>query len=507
MPEINLKLRGLSDLPPWELGLADGAYSELQNVTFRRGFADRVAGESLAISTGQDTPQNLLNVFSLSSNNWVITAIDTVQVFDGTPVLDDITPGGWASLPGKGSVSSSLLNGYAIVNVTNQVAGWSWLPGDASLTALPNSPNCRAIRALGNFLVGFDTEQSVATTDWIVSEETVAWSDASEDIPATWIPAVGNQAGSIRLGATTGPVIDGSALRGRTMLVGKSDALYLMDFVGGQSIFSFRLLTNKTGILSRNCMTLSFEGKIYGMSASDFWVSDGSNVQSIADNKVRRTYVENLAEDGEGSFCVVNAAEREVWFCPVTENGWIERAYVYDIDANVFGLRLFANLAHASTGINSVTVDDSWAGGSADDWDTGPDVSWNFATTSPQLQLLAQIDAVDTGFSWTDLNPDTRFAGVERAGIKGDSDRIMTCSRIWIDGELPADGLTVIIGARYADADNYIDANAVTIFPGDRWVSVMSKGRDFRVQIGGVTAQVWSIQRIGLDLADSGGRF
>ena len=83
----------------------------------------------------------------------------------------------------------------------------------------------------------------------------------------------------------------------------------------------------------------------------------------------------------------------------------------------------------------------------------------------------------------------------------------MTCTRIWIDGELPVTGIDVTMGSNFADDDPYTFGPTVKMFPGDRWVSVMSKGRSFAVFLQGLGVEPWSIQRIGLDVNEAGGRF
>jgi len=280
-----------------------------------------------------------------------------------------------------------------------------------------------------------------------------------------------------------------------------------MTFIGGQSIFDFRLLTDKVGILTRNCMSKSFEGKIYFMWGAGFFVTDGTQVIDLSENKVRRTFVASLADDAAGSFVAVNPLSREVWYVPVTGSGQQSRAYVFDIDNGTWGIRDFSAVAYATSGINSVAFDDSWDTGPNTDWDTGGDISWRERSASPQQQLMAWIDPDSTNMNWADLNIDTRTATLTREAIKDDSDLVGTVTRVWIDGEVPQNGLTVSLSSRYADGDNYGSPVTGLLLPSDRWLSLIAKGRDFRVQVSNTGPDLWSLSRVGLDLAESGGQF
>ncbi|GAG21221.1 unnamed protein product, partial [marine sediment metagenome] len=247
---------------------------------------------------------------------------------------------------------------------------------------------------------------------------------------------------------------------------------------------------------------------VYLLSGDGAFVTDGSQVHPLFEDKVRDEYIENLAEDARGSFVALNPLNREVLFCPVTSGEFPVFAYVLDVDSGEIGKRSFPNgIGHALHGFSSQTVDDSWDGGSATSWDGGPAISWDTRSASPQTQLLQWTEPLAVGGQtyWADLNADSRVGRLVREGIQPDGDGVFLANRIWLDGEIPASGLTVSLASRYNDTDLYAGGGTTQYTQAGRWISLAAKGRDFRVEISG--NEQFSIQRIGLELADTQAKF
>ena len=111
MPELNLKLNGISDLPPWEAGTR---WTDCINMVMRRGFADRVRGDD---ATGVTVPvalSYLINMFG-TFNWWLMAGSSAVSIWDGSGAADNVTPTDYASSV-KGGLTGGTLNGYGILN-------------------------------------------------------------------------------------------------------------------------------------------------------------------------------------------------------------------------------------------------------------------------------------------------------------------------------------------------------------------------------------------------------
>lgn len=525
MPQANLKLNGLQlDLPAWE---AEARYTGAKNIRFSRGFAERVKGDSILYSaqSTEDVIEYAVNSFDASGNYWLAAGENEVVVTDGT-TWKTITPASFVTATENNTWTGGVLNGVPFLNCVDEEVGYYWdkVFGTPNLMQdLPNSPDVKAMRPYRNFLVGMDTSND-AGTSWDNTEETVAWSAeaAANSIPATWIPATDNLAGSFQLGATTGPVIDGIQLR-NDFIIGKSDGIHVMTFVGVPLVMAQRQLWGKSGILARNCLA-EFEGKVYILANNDFLVTDGTNITSIADNKIRRHVFEQLAADPARSFCAVSPTTREVWFCPllVSATKYPDQIFTYDIDTGEWGHRYIyltdaatrSEVAFAVDGVNSTTATDSWDGGDAIDWDDETSLIWNYAVTSPPTKAMVWVHPDNNTAGTTgalmvaDGETDTRDARIQRDGIQLAGDGVATVRRVWLDAELPSGAsISVRVGARYSDSEGYTYAPTVTYSSTDRYASVMAKGRDFSVILESDGSDLWSVQRIGLEAVEAGGRF
>ena len=86
----------------------------------------------------------------------------------------------------------------------------------------------------------------------------VRWSDSSTTIPTTWVAGATNDAGTNTIGDDGDFIVDGFQLINLLYLQERST--WLMNYIGGNLVFSFQKLFNDTGILSRNC-AVEFDGK------------------------------------------------------------------------------------------------------------------------------------------------------------------------------------------------------------------------------------------------------
>ena len=68
---------------------------------------------------------------------------------------------------------------------------------------------------------------------------------------------------------------------------------WLMNYIGGNLVFSFQKLFNDTGILSRNC-ACEYNGKHFVVTNGDLIVHNGVSKQSVASNVVKRTLFADL---------------------------------------------------------------------------------------------------------------------------------------------------------------------------------------------------------------------
>ena len=80
-------------------------------------------------------------------------------------------------------------------------------------------------------------------------------------------------------------IVDGRQLRNAFFIYSR-DQVYRMDFIGGNSIFSFKKVFDKSGLINSNCV-IEAENRHYCFGLDDIYTHDGTQKKSIADERVR----------------------------------------------------------------------------------------------------------------------------------------------------------------------------------------------------------------------------
>ncbi|MCP4169332.1 MAG: hypothetical protein GY758_01010 [Fuerstiella sp.] len=515
MPRATIKLSGINvDLPPWEV---PENWTGGENIHFRRGFADRVDGD-FPFLTVTPIPEYIVNSFDAVGNWWVSASVEQIEANSGAG-WTDITPLTYVDANTANGWTGGVFNGNVILNSVDNANGWYWDKVDTEMQDLPNSPTVKAMRPYRDFLIGMDTSDEIDTSNYQVAEEGIAWSNAAVDIPDTWIPTTSNFAGGRVLGATSGPVLDGIQLRD-AFIIGKSDSIHVMNFIGGQQVMAIRQLETSGGILARNCLA-EFENVVYMLTnTGDILATDGSNIASIADNMVRDTIFAQLAGGAPRSFVAINKTARELWVCPqLNLVKYPQIIFVFDIDTKQWGLRSVygtagdgwpnTGVAHAVSGVNSSTTVDTWDGGGSETWDTLDGKIWNQSAASPNVlrMIFASPEFGPGHLMEADGSVDIRPARAQKDGIRlGDGDEVVTIRRMWLDAETNA-AFHVELGARYGDNDPYVYAPAQDYGPDTQYIPVMSKGREFSVRLTSTGGLSWSNQSLGFEFSAAAGRF
>jgi hypothetical protein len=157
-----------------------------------------------------------------------------------------------------------------------------------------------------------------------------------------------------------------------------------MSFVGGAKVMDFRLLSQQTGAIARNCIaTFVSNGPkhaVFGLD--DCSVTDGTNIAFLLENKWRRWIYTRIDTDYYmNSFTVAHPREQEIWFCfPEGGSRVCTMALIWNWATNQFGIRELPEAACGTAGIVTSTGepwDTDWV-----TWD-GDTVIWNEDGGSP----------------------------------------------------------------------------------------------------------------------------
>ncbi len=426
------------DLEPHDVGIEE--YTSGRNVVFRDAFAERVQGVRDVFGDPIGPPVHLHPELTSAAAFWTygtreatekLGVTDGAAHFDITPaagiVTDPTIPQPW---------TSGSLNGVPFYNWgSGTPVFWDLQTGNIAqdLPGWETDATCRAMGSFKNYLIAMDYTDGGGQR----FAQLVRWSDAAEpgSLPQTWAPAPDNDAGSLSVAETVGPLIDGRTLRNQFILY-KQRATHTLDFVGGTFIFALRTLFTTSGVLTRNCIQ-EFRGRHVVLTDGDVILTDGHSVQSIIDRRMRRFLFASIDPVFfVNSFVAQLASQNEIWVC-YPENGseFANRALVWDYEQNKWGVRDLFETPHARAG---VIPDD---GSGSVDWDTDTEewdediTIWNEVNFNPVEDSLLLAD-IEDGFFNVDFGID--FAGADidaeivRASLDlGEPDVVKTVRSIW----------------------------------------------------------------------------
>lgn len=374
-----------------------------------------------------------------------------VHAWDGT-ADQDITPAtGWVAFT-AGTMTGCILNGFPCFN-TPGVPPWYWNFA-ADVAPLPGylaNTTANIITAANAHLFSCSTRLS-GVDNW----ERVAWSDAAAGgtVPATWVPTATNQAGDLLLGVGAGPV-RAARLLGANLLIYRETGCYSLTYVGRPYIYTARRVSSDVGCASMNGVA-EFRGSHVVLAPGDLVLTNGTEVRSIGEGRVKRSLFSSISEEGlklAHVYCVPGRSE--VVFClPVGRDDACNIAYVWDYERDRWTVRDLPDIVHSGYAYAPATVALTTWDNDAGTWDSDA-VAWNTsgdANSSPQAIAASAADVklyrLGIGDLWRDGSVIIGYA--ERSGIRiGDGSRMAHITRVWpqIDGA-PGDVLGVQIGGQ-----------------------------------------------------------
>jgi hypothetical protein len=376
--------KGLAaDLPA--VAVARDFWTSLQNIACRP-FAERAAGYAAVYATPQVEVRSLLNVSIGGTNYWLYNGKQRSYAVQGV-THTDVTIGGttFTNDTRFNSWSVGVFNGLAFHNHDlDPPSYWDGNPAN-NFVALPGWPGgvlCGTLRAFGNFLIAMNMTSYPDQVRWSAAA-------AAGAMPSTWTAAATNEAGSRELSDTPGGLIDGAPL-GNGFVIYKARSAYLLEYRGDNLVFNSRLLPIGRGLLARNCIA-EYRGQHFIVTADgDFGLTDGTQFESVADNRTRRFVFSQLDQANFGTV-FVGALKRqsEIWVCfPSSGNTLCDLAAVWNTKDNTWSVRDVPLVSCAAPGVVSDTATtDTWDS-DAGTWDGDASI-WN-----EQSQLAAEEQLV-----------------------------------------------------------------------------------------------------------------
>ena len=394
-----LRPKGIvSDISPAEV--PPESYTAAINVQFRQGFAERANGTAAIFDPPLFAPLHLINVIVPPNVFWMYGGDTQIAVVDESGVHSDITP---AAPPigmdtKQNGYTGGRLNGLGYLNFQQDPpAFWDGVPSNI-MQPFPDwqvGETAQTIRPFKFGLIAMNL--SNAGGDFPVGLKWSAFAPPGQ-FPQEWTPTPQNSAGDLQLTDAVNQIIDGHELRGQ-FLIFTDGSIYILSFVGGTFVYAVRRLSDSVGALNRNCI-VEFAGKLAVFGDGDIYVTDGQQIESIVDNKMRNFVFRSInAAEFQRSYTVHYKAVNEIWFCyPESGNIYPNIALVWDYANDALGVRSLGGaggIAHIKDGLIDDIGEDLIWDSQTETWDSRTDI-WNESRFNLSDDSLMQADFTDT---------------------------------------------------------------------------------------------------------------
>jgi len=374
---------------------------------------------------------------------------------------------------------------------------------------------CDSIRAYKTFLIGMGWTRKITPSGPLIKEpRLVKWSTgtATANEPVTWDAQDATlDAGEYPLTDTPGDIIDGLQL-GEAFLIYKTDSIYVMNYVGTPYIFSFKLLTNDAGLISKNAVC-AFEGGHFFIGNSDCYVTNGQTINAILPGRVRN----EMFGDLEGSlfrqaYVVPDYVRNEIMACfPTASASYPNRALIWNYKNNTFSFRDLPDSLSISAGKFDITVGETWDGIDAKgtEWSEGTDI-WTIASYDANKNNLLFTDATNTKIYRDNLGnkKDTALMSsrIERIGLDfGDPQSVKYVKAIY--PQMDFQGNTPVIfhvGSQMSTNEGVTWEGPFTFDPSDTSkqskISCRVSGKYISIKLESDSDVDWKLNGIGVDV-------
>jgi hypothetical protein len=487
------------------LEIADQYLSVANNVNTRKGFPSRIGGRRIAypVSAGHapNDPLHLRNLFLNTFNWWMLFGTNTIYGVEGnTP--HNITKTAQQTVAGTFEWVSALLNGIPVfTNGKDPLLFWN---GDgavlaAAVTGWPVGTVCKAVAAFRFHVFALNIQDGTGTF-----ENKIMWSSAADPgaLPDSWTPDITNEAGSAILADTPGRCVCGVPLQTQ-LLVYKPTSCYAVEYAGQPplNIFTVRPLVRSTGALSPHCV-VDLDTKHLVMGNDDIVLFDGQQVQSIADNRVKRFIANQIDEtNAHNAFIIRDLSQREVWVCvPESGSTFATVAHVWDERRDTWVTRDLNQVRYGTTGfVSDTTINATWDA-TALLWDADANV-WGGDDTSSTTSVVTVEPS--TMFIENTANLVSVFGRVARYDMAFDDDTMVKVTkRVWVEGSGNIEGMLVRLGSRASTEDDIAWGLLVPRQAGGTPYEVT--GRYISVEVNQTGTAAWTVTRITVEAAYNG---
>lgn len=494
----------VSDTPAHEVG--PEYFTLFDNVINRSGFAQRVPGSRSIYTTalGVAAPGQLMHAINADSggtNYWLVFEDDGSAWYMEGNNATQMDNSLLSSVGDPVDYSSTLINGVPVIsNGADEPVYWAGPGNLATLTDWTATETCQFITAFQYHLFALDISGPGGTF-----RSLLRWSDAAAPgtIPAEWGPSPSNTAGDVELSDAPGALLCAYPLRDN-LLIYKRSAMYQAKFVGGNNIFNFRKVQAASGALTRRSVC-EVKGKHLAVTDGDIVLTDGSNLQSVGESRVKDWLFNQLDQDNYPNlFCSYNRAQGEVVIgFPSSGNEFCDTALVYNVNLDSFGVRDLNQVVQAPVGfVNDTTESNTWAD-RTETWalSVGAWGSSSVASARDSMVLIRTDEMHQQDVN--DLEAVDAYLGKYSMDF-GDPARIKFLKRIHVQAQANYGTLCVRAGSQMEPNDSINWTTEVEISDPEQIVNLFTQGRYISVEVRSEGSDVWKLTGLDLELEQRG---
>ena len=519
MPYLPLRKIGsgglVTDQDPYDLELTQ--FPAGNNVQFHEGRIGKAFGYSLSQSLSF-APTHVESWRYAGNNTLIVGSLTKLYRYNGSTVTNVTKTSDATNYSNSPRWQTVLLGSAMLANNGAETPQFMQPTGTrfADLTAWPTGVTTQCIKPYKSFLIMAGYETASAKFPY-----TVRWSDAFDptSIPSTYdIASTTNLAGANVLTGQNGALIDQLPLNNANILYAES-GVFTMNFVGGDFIFDFREVFNDDGIINRGAVA-SFFNQHLVVGQSDIYIHDGNSKKSIVDNKVRRTFYNELV-DTRSVFCHSVSSRSEVWICYADEDATdplsANRALVYNWSQDAF---TFVDLPDCRALTTSDVLDTSgaWDGGAAATWAETSEY-WSTAslnTTSKGVGVYAASPVANKTFrlisthgaDGTNLNSFLEATKIDFDSVTGKANNNIK-QLMGVMPQIEGRGtVQITIGTSDSPQGSTVWKPAVDyVIDTDHKIDVRASGRYFAFRIESTSSDsYWRLTGLDIDIAEVAGR-
>jgi hypothetical protein len=209
----------------------------------------------------------------------------------------------------------------------------------------PLAQSTFTISDASRFLITFGVNDYGSTT---IDPMLIRWSD--QESLTTWLPAITNQAGSVRL--SHGSEIITTLQSRQEILVWTDSSIYSMQYLGPPYVWGTQILADNISIIGPNAAAMA-SGISYWMGVDKFYKYDG-RVQTLRCDLLRYIYSDINLQQSEQVFGNTNEGFNEVWwfYCSASSNT-VDKYVIYNYIEDIWYYGSMARTAWLDSGLRN----------------------------------------------------------------------------------------------------------------------------------------------------------